>query len=230
MSNTLNPFEEFLNKEVSKKKLFWKDVEADLPTILNAWHMAGKRLTDNYFDVNPELTQNLCKYILRDTTFKGNLDKGILIIGPTGTGKTTYVEIMCLLIKFLHSKESSVYTSKQMETILKLSPDDERVQTLWKNVTTATIFVFEDIGKESKTVKSYGSEINLGIDVLDARHLELTQKGSLTFGNSNLLLKTSDPNLKRETFLNRYGERIDSRIHELFNVFALTGDDLRKNK
>ena len=35
-----------------------------------------------------------------------------------------------------------------------------------------------------------------------------------------------DPN--KDTFGHRYGLRIESRIYELFNVFPLQGDDLRR--
>ena len=232
MSNTpKSPFEVFLDKETERRKFEWKPTEKlDLPKTLQAWEMIGKRLVKKYKNVNPALTEDLCKYILRDPSFSKDLDKGIMLIGPTGTGKTKYIEILCLMMQYIHFKQSSTYTAKQMENLLKLAPESDPVQFFWKDVMSSGLFVFEDIGFESLNIKTYGSEIHIGIDVLEARHIEFTQKGSLTMATSNLLIKAPDPMLKKETFGHRYGPRIESRIPEMFNVFALQGDDMRKMK
>lgn len=46
-----------------------------------------------------------------------------------------------------------------------------------------------------------------------------TEKGSLTFGTSNLSVKQME---------DKYEHRVGSRIHEMFNVFIRKGIDMRK--
>jgi DNA replication protein DnaC len=79
--------------------------------------------------------------------------------------------------------------------------------------------MFDDIGEELDRVMVYGSYVELGKDVLTQRHEEFTSKGSLTFGTSNLNMKQLE---------DKYGYRVGSRVHEMFNVFIRKGEDMRK--
>jgi DNA replication protein DnaC len=61
--------------------------------------------------------------------------------------------------------------------------------------------------------------VELGKDVLTQRYEEFTSKGSLTFATSNLNMKQIE---------DKYGYRVGSRMHEMFNVFIRRGEDMRK--
>ncbi len=210
---------EYLQQESDKRVFPWQDISAwDLNKIESAWKMAADTFVDNYKDVSPALTKDLLLYLLRDDEFSKDLNKGILLIGPSGTGKTVYMKIFGLLLGYLHNKKVPSYTGKQMENILRLPPEHDRVGMLWYDIMGST-FCFEDIGEENNKVKVMGTEINVGIEILGARHLEYENKQSLTFGTSNLNIKQLGM---------KYGARIESRLHEMFNVFPLEGDDMRK--
>jgi DNA replication protein DnaC len=81
------------------------------------------------------------------------------------------------------------------------------------------MFGIDDLGEEHSSIKRYGTEINVGIDTLTQRHQLYTNKGYLTFATSNL---------NAEMMAKKYGKRIESRMHEMFNIIGVTGNDLRK--
>lgn len=217
---SLNPFDAFLEKESSKKKFPWNDVSAWAPEQLYPlWMKAGTSIAGtNFKDIDPNLTQELMKYLLRDESFKGDLNKGVLIIGGNGTGKTVYTKILLLLLQYLHSRKTPFYSGKQMEAVLRLEEDQQARKDLNTDLLSST-FCFDDMGEELDEVKVFGTTMQVGRDVLNSRHAEFTEKGHLTFGTSNLNMKKLG---------DKYGARVGSRIYEMFNVFTREGNDMRK--
>jgi hypothetical protein len=219
-------FDDFLRKEAKDRNAFkWNDLkdpavgEWTIESTTYAWHKAGQSIVGNsYKDIDPTLTQNLVKYLLRDESFEGNLDKGILIIGGNGTGKTIYMKIFLMLLTYLHSKRTPSYSGKQIEANMRL-PEDEQGRVDVQKALLSPTFFFDDLGEELDKVMVFGTYVELGKDVLTQRYEEFTSKGSLTFATSNLSMKMIE---------DKYGYRVGSRMHEMFNVFRREGNDLRK--
>jgi len=213
-------FDDFLRKEADKSGFQWNDVSEWKPEQLTAmWHKAGQSIVGtSYKDVDPALTQNLVKYLLRDSSFEGDLDRGILIIGGNGTGKTIYMKIFLMLLTYMHSKRTPSYSGKQIEANMRL-PEDEQGRIDVQKALLAPTFYFDDMGEELDRVMVFGTYVELGKDVLTQRYEEFTSKGSLTFATSNLNMKQIE---------DKYGYRVGSRMHEMFNVFIRKGEDMRK--
>jgi hypothetical protein len=219
-------FDDFLRKEAKDRNTFkWNDPKDPaigvwtIESTTYAWHKGGQSIVGkSYKDVDPKLTQNLVKYLLRDESFEGDLDKGILIIGCNGTGKTIYMKIFLMLLTYLHSKRTPSYSGKQIEANMRL-PEDEQGRIDVQKALLSPTFFFDDMGEELDRVMVYGTYVELGKDVLTQRYEEFTSKGSLTFATSNLTM---------EKLANKYGPRVESRMHEMFNGFVRDGEDMRK--
>jgi hypothetical protein len=213
-------FDDFLRKEADKSGFQWNDVSEWTPEKLTPmWHKAGQSIVGpSYKDIDPALTQNLVKYLLRDSSFEGDLDRGILILGDNGTGKTMYMKIFLMLLTYLHSKRTPSYSGKQIEANMRL-PETEQGRIDVQKALLAPTFYFDDLGEELDRVMVFGTYVELGKDVLTQRYEEFISKGSLTFATSNLLMKQIE---------NKYERRVASRMHEMFNGFARKGEDMRK--
>ena len=113
---------------------------------------------------------------------------------------------------YLHRFRFLIYSGNEIEKAF-------RNETEIESQLTQKMFGIDDLGEEHNKVKVYGTDINVGVEVLSNRYNLMIKNGSLTFATTNLT---------RAMLLKKYGARIDSRIDEMFNVFTVTGDDLRK--
>jgi len=214
-------FSEFLREEAKKKGIKWN---ADVKNLryddaANMWHEAGKSIVGSaYRDVEPELTEQLIKFLLRDKSFKGDMDRGILIVGGHGTGKTVYMKILLTLFTFIHHIRTPSYTGKQIEAYMRLPEEDQRRVNLQRAFLLPT-FLFDDLGEELNRVMVYGTEIEIGKEILTQRYNEFTSSGSITFITTNI---------HTDNLSDKYGHRVESRMNEMFNFFALEGEDMRK--
>jgi hypothetical protein len=76
----------------------------------------------------------------------------------------------------------------------------------------------EDVGSEPEVVNHFGTKINWFKDFIESYYLK-----NVDF--SNLMVTT---NLMPADFGKRYGDRVGSRMSEMFNLVFVTGKDLRK--
>lgn len=179
-----------------------------------------EHVCNGWKDVNPSLTDALVKYAIRHSQSKLDPYKGLLLVGSTGIGKTVYLKALSLLLGYSNRFKFNIRTGWEMERVYQLDPSSTERYTLDRDL-SAKMFGVDDIGEEHASIKVYGTEMNVGVEVLTLRHLEYVNKGHLTFATTNLNM---------EMMAKKYGQRIESRLHEMFNIVPINGNDLRKKK
>lgn len=187
----------------------------------------GVAVFGSHFKIYPadyETIFKLLVYMGRDKEnadkLKMNLEKGILLTGPIGSGKTS---LMTLLNHFIPESQRYVmkpcrdvsfeFISNGYETIHKYSNT-----TFWTaSQSLPRAYCFDDLGTENN-LKYFGNETNVMAEILLSRYDLFVQKRMLTHITTNLSAS------EIEGF---YGARVRSRMREMFNLVSFgkeTGD------
>jgi len=168
-------------------------------------------------DDNNYAIKQVVLYMNQDPKFKGSLDKGLMIRGPVGTGKTLLFEGMQSVYSLLGRKIFPVIDTYDVAArYLKAGPDIYYNERYLYNIILCLThnLIFDDIGTEP-IVKYMGSEANVMAEIIYRRY-----KGGLkTHFSSNL-----SSNILKEI----YGERVVSRLREMCNDLVIKGNDRRK--
>ncbi len=195
-----------------------------------AWHWLerrGRQAFGDQFRLYDEdrmvINQLLC-YFFRDVPVAEqlnlNLNKGILLTGPVGCGKTSLMTILrfvpedplrhimksCRDISFEFHKDG-------YEVIQRYSTNS------YYNARPRTI-CFDDLGTE-KNLKHYGSECNVMAEIILSRYDLFIKNAMITHLISNLSageLQTS------------YGKHVRSRLRGMFNLISFNNNSKDKRK
>jgi DNA replication protein DnaC len=136
--------------------------------------------------------------------FKQESKKGLLLFGPTGTGKTTILE------QFIKGK----WYGKARQ-IAALAQQNGRIYLEKYSIHD---MIIDDLGREPKTVKHYLDEIQVMHDLICIRY-EAFMQGYKTHFTTNLTFAE---------IAERYGEAVADRIKEMTTVVVFTGESNRK--
>ena len=185
----------------------------------NAFIECCKLVVPQWIDKNPDVTDEIVRYCIQSEKFDGDCSKGLILMGNTGVGKTVYLKALSLMMGYSNQFRFKTYTGFEMERVY--IRDDEQENFKLGVALSAKMFGIDDLGEEHTSIKRYGTEINVGVDALTQRHQLYVDKGYLTFATTNL---------NAELIAKKYGNRIESRIHEMFNMIGVKGNDLRKKK
>ena len=149
-----------------------------------------------------------------------DLDKGILLSGPVGCGKT----ILMNLMRFI-AKEPNKFIMKSCRNISFEFIEDgfsviHRYSKSGGNIHQPSTICFDDLGTEG-SLKYYGNECNILAEILLTRYdLFVSQK-----------IKTHiTTNLSASEIEEIYGNRVRSRMREMFNLIAFGGECVDKRK
>lgn len=179
--------------------------------------LAKRRKNEEFIidDNNKTLINELYYYVVGSDKFEGDREKGLMILGNLGSGKTLIMLAFCEVWNDLFRVRVSSISAKLYVQYL-LEPEKFRGfnNNSLPNYEVGTVFI-DDIGKESKKVNVYGTEICPIADLLSARY----DRGAITFSTGNYTLKT----LK-----DQYGETVTDRMKEMFNIIVLKGNSRRK--
>lgn len=188
----------------------------------------GKEVYGQNFELleedKPQIYLLLCYFLQDDIAApKLNIDlsKGILLTGPVGCGKTTLMHLM----KFIIQVPAQNFIVKPCRDIsFEFIEDGYAVihryskGSLYQH--NQKPFCFDDLGTES-SLKYYGNECNVMAEILLSRY---------DLFISNNLITHLTTNLSASEIEETYGNRIRSRLREMFNLVAFSRDSTDKRK
>jgi len=156
-------------------------------------------------EANKEALKSIFKYFAGINTTKYPINKGLLIHGTIGSGKTLVFKIIQKLIK-----ELAINNSRDVVADFNIG-GFEAIDSYIKTKTR----VFDDIGQEHNG-KYYGNETNVIQELIIRRYERFQNSGQITHFTTNFGAK--------EHFITRYGERAYDRLREMCSSIIL-GDN-----
>lgn len=149
-------------------------------------------------------------------------EKGLLLLGPAGRGKTTCARVIGSLFGFLYA------TMDELDMRWGRNPEEcERDYSEF--FSGSTPIIIDDLGTEAGT-KHYGNQ-GLGVQYLCRLYDLWRWEGKLIIMTTNLSPFKQQAASNQQTILESYGERIDSRFYEMFEYVPIIGSyDIRRSK
>ena len=177
----------------------------------------GINLYGNHFKIlesDYPIIYKLIAYFLKDEAtsyqYNINLNKGILLSGPVGCGKTSLMNLM----KHLATTEHKFSVKPCRDISFEFIQDGYEVIHKYSKgklyQSEPKTICFDDLGTENN-LKYYGNECNVMAEILLSRYDIFTSKKIQTHITTNLSASEIETN---------YGNRVRSRLREMINLIA----------
>ena len=187
-----------------------KSVFYDFNKMLIYLDAKGKQLFGKRFKIykeDHEIIWKLANYIIRDhencKKLNLDLDKGLLLTGPVGCGKTSIMKLLKHLVPY-----QQPYTVISCRNIV--FSFNRLGYKVIENYGNSQFYCFDDLGVEPFG-RHYGNQCNVLGEILLSRHDLFLKHKIKTHATTNLNAK------ELEDF---YGIRVRSRMRQLFNLVA----------
>ena len=152
---------------------------------------------------------------------QGRLNSGIYIAGNTGSGKSWALEIMAaytLIYNFQiqvgENKRCMYWSNFRTDTIC----DEYTSEGSFDKYKKMYIIGIQDLGAEPFESMHMGNRINVLKNLMEYR-------GDFS---DKITLITSNLPMSHKALVDRYGDRVSSRLNEMCNYFEIKGKDRRK--
>lgn len=197
--------------------------------IISFLRLKGAEITGNAFTISDDergIIFGLLAWFLNDELVAEemgiDLRKGILLSGPIGCGKTTLMKIMRQMP--FKRRNYSIISSREIVSEFMLN-GYEVLETYSRGILRdhqriPRNFCFDDLGAET-TSKYFGNECNVMAEILLTRYDLYKDQGIITHATTNL---TADE------LESAYGNRLRSRMREMFNLFGYEENSEDKRK
>lgn len=173
------------------------------------------------FETDHAIIHKLMAYFLNDeiTCFQLNIDlnKGILLSGPVGIGKTSLMNLM----KKLAATEHKFYIKPCRDISYEFIQEGyEIIQKYSKGnrYPDPKTICFDDLGTENN-IKYYGNELNVMAEILLSRYDLFISRKIITHITTNLSATELE---------SAYGNRVRSRLRSMVNLISF--DKTTKDK
>lgn len=187
------------------------------PEVIIWLEKKGIELYGNHFKIlesDYPIIYKLIAYFLKDKQacyqFNIDLEKGILLSGPVGCGKTSLMNLM----KYLTPTEHKFFVKPCRDISFEFIQDGYQIIHKYSKgklyESEPKTICFDDLGTENN-LKYYGNECNVMAEILLSRYDIFTIKRIQTHLTTNLSASEIETN---------YGNRVRSRLRELCNLIA----------
>ncbi len=197
-----------------------KEILYDFPLMLEYLQAKGNLLFGKEFRLfkqDEPLLFKLCNYIIADKEkcqkFKLDPAKGILLTGPVGCGKTSFLKLLRYLVP--HQKEYQVIPCRN----IAFAFHHLGYKTI-EDYGNSSYICFDDLGVEP-VGRFYGQDCNVLGEILLSRYELFLNHKVRTHATTNL---------NADELEERYGTRVRSRMRQLFNLISFDEKTSDKRK
>lgn len=170
------------------------------------WSKA-KQLCPDYKVHEPGTYREITNYFLNPEK-----DKGILIAGGTGSGKTQFFKIMQISLLNLRLPAYRIVSCIDVEQAIRSE------QAQYSDFAFGDM-CFDDLGTESAETVIYGNRVNVMSEIIQIRYNAFHNKGIKTHYTTNLA---------PDEIEKRYGTRVSDRLKEVCTTYIFDWDSFRK--
>ncbi|MCA6422064.1 MAG: ATPase [Flavobacterium sp.] len=185
--------------------------------VINWLEAKGVELYGKKFKIletDHEIIYKLIAYFLKDEQacyqFNIDLEKGILLTGPIGCGKTSLINLM----KYLTATEHKFFIKPCRDISFEFIQDGYQIIHKYSigklYQSEPRTYCFDDLGTENN-LKYFGNECNVMAEILLSRYDLFISKKLQTHITTNLSATEIETH---------YGNRVRSRLREMVNLIA----------
>ena len=195
----------------------------DFEWCLRFFEKHGKAVYGDTFFIAPQEHETIYKLVVYFLNIPSeakrlgmDLRKGLLITGPIGCGKTTWLNLMRAVPQPERSYILKTCRDVTFEFVQEGYEVIHRYSRLSYRNDRPKTFAFDDLGTE-QNLKHYGNECNVMAEVLLSRYDHFIT-GMVTHVTTNLSASEIEE---------IYGNRLRSRMRQMFNLVVFSGGDKR---
>lgn len=216
--------EVMIDFKISKEWL-WKNF------LVNYKELNGKDFIQT--DETLENIKAIMYYFLKDDNFffcknvnplsKPSFEKGLLIVGSYGNGKTSVMTAIEKTLKGIKGYNFKTYNTKEVVKMFEsITVESELSKRDFDNKMNYGIKMFDDL-KSERDASNFG-KVNLLAEILEIRYLNK----KLTYATMNFK-QGFEGDLEKavDEIAEKYGDRVYDRVYEMFNIIEFKGKSFR---